>query len=92
MLLWRLISGGNIFLSHSQHKTFMHLLNQSLLKPKILPTLVAILVELVCVTYGCKENECMRARELMTTDAIPSSPASLPNQSRNAQCHLCENL
>lgn len=69
MLLWRLISGGNIFLFHSQHKTFAqiikHLVIQSLLKPKILPTLMAILLELVCVTYGGKENECMKAHELM---------------------------
>lgn len=43
----------------------MHLLIQSLLKPKILPTLMAILLDLACVTYGCKEYECMKAGELM---------------------------
>lgn len=43
----------------------MHVLIQSLLEPKILPTLMAILLELACVTYGCKENECIKPGELM---------------------------
>lgn len=59
MLLWKFFSGGNIFPSTSQLKIFasttMQVLIQDLLNPKILPTLLAVLLELVHLTCGYKQ-------------------------------------